>query len=1247
MSHPKSKFAKIFLISLAVLFVLLLVSLFVVTEFIVPEKIRNYTEEISRDTGFKIKIKDIEFGLLGGLRGEAIEIYEPPGFADPAITVGKVIAKPEILSSLINWKIKIRIAIDKSIFSLSRDELYKFTKLIEERQRAEEEHFPIEIVYVEISDGSIRNPFGDPVLVKKMEVELEYTDSIKERTVNIAGLMSFRNNNLKVRGRVKPFLDTPFGDLQINAPRVNAEFLPDADNFPNELTISSDFLFLVGDKITSQGVINFRPAGDGNGRDYLSGMAQYDIAYNRSDDTVFVQSAIINMDKLLQVSLAGRIEDIRTERLFDLKGVVDNIKLKNISELLDGVSPVQFSGDVKPIQLKVIGSEEDRNVSLNGKIILSGVDIKGEKDGFQVNELQGEFDFNKTFHGGVLDELSAQGNFSSPSMRTEIGELNKVSGKIEFAAADSEDKTLTVSSIKASFLDGTIFGDARFKTLNGEKSLEGKLRGQGINLEEIPKNYVPVVLGGSLETIKAEFTSKGLEEFSSDLSFSLRDLRLKLGEKEIIELSGAKTTDSFKVQFASDKVGEGNRHLNESQNGDSGGTSSQSRNRLTVEGEGLYLEGLLYSGLILQRANVNELLFKLGENNRWALDLSGSGSRFRMPDSEISLNQFRTEIHSEKEEQLSVSGSISGTDGEFRGTSFPHLSSEFSYKGDLLKLTDLRTQISDYGQLEIGEIKVRFEEQENGVPYTIAFSGGSFSGFDQKIKSEGIRGELLFYNGREKPHLKGSVFINETDISESRLTNASLRISLMGDKINLENISGEILGGDLKGNVLISNLQTSRLVSFDFEFTNLSVPYGDVPVSLGSLSFNFSGKLGGDSFPQGSGKVSFADMKVGRDGTSPPLKGQTDIRTIHETLLLENGFIQGSGEERINFFIRVENVLNQGRNFYVDLPEVPLATAQEILSPALPGFLQDSDIRGNASLELTMHRFLQQDISWSGRLYIADATLITNLSGTPFSVKNVNGAIVIKNKTVTGKTLVHFIEKGWKLERESFKAFLNTISKDGAKEERDELLEIQEIEYGFLRLTNIECVVKLDRDKVNLKRLRSNLYDGAVFSRGFFDFGESREYNFSVLFNDISLDRVTESLSIKDYITGRLNGLLWLRGKQGRLGTLDGSFNFWTVESKKEPRRIGKAFLEKLGVREQFFLGSSRKYDRGEIYGYVLDGVITFKQLHISNTILGIRDLLIQVDKKRNSISVAHLLSVIRETARRSAEGGVKIEFEK
>jgi len=109
--------------------------------------------------------------------------------------------------------------------------------------------------------------------------------------------------------------------------------------------------------------------------------------------------------------------------------------------------------------------------------------------------------------------------------------------------------------------------------------------------------------------------------------------------------------------------------------------------------------------------------------------------------------------------------------------------------------------------------------------------------------------------------------------------------------------------------------------------------------------------------------------------------------------------------------------------------------------------------------------------------------------------------------------------------------------------------------------------------------------------------------------------------------------------------TIDGPFHFWSLKSKKEDRRIGKAFLQKLGAKEKFFFGTTRKYDNAELYGYIKDGLITFKELDISHSFLGFKDLSVKVDEKRNSISAAHFLSVIREMAR--SAGRLKIEFGK
>ncbi len=84
--------------------------------------------------------------------------------------------------------------------------------------------------------------------------------------------------------------------------------------------------------------------------------------------------------------------------------------------------------------------------------------------------------------------------------------------------------------------------------------------------------------------------------------------------------------------------------------------------------------------------------------------------------------------------------------------------------------------------------------------------------------------------------------------------------------------------------------------------------------------------------------------------------------------------------------------------------------------------------------------------------------------------------------------------------------------------------------------------------------------------------------------------------------------------------------------------------MDKLGARERMLIGSTRSYDKGLISGYINNGIMTFKEIDISNSTLGWKNLSIQVDKKMNSISISHFLSVIRELARRSNLSGPTIE---
>ena len=214
------------------------------------------------------------------------------------------------------------------------------------------------------------------------------------------------------------------------------------------------------------------------------------------------------------------------------------------------------------------------------------------------------------------------------------------------------------------------------------------------------------------------------------------------------------------------------------------------------------------------------------------------------------------------------------------------------------------------------------------------------------------------------------------------------------------------------------------------------------------------------------------------------------------------------------------------------------------------------------------------------------------------------------------------------------------------KEEELDFLRIKKVEYGILQFENIELALEVDRQKINLRRLLSKLFRGSFYGAGIINFGQDQSnYNFSLLFNEISLESISERLSPgQEYITGRVNGLTWLSAEGVDLNTVDGPFKFWSKRSSKEQRRIGAALLAKMGARERLVLGSSRSYDNGNISGYINDGLITFREFEISNSILGLRNLTIQADAVRNSISISQLISTVRELSRRSESGLPMIE---
>ena len=1249
----RAGFPKIVAITLVIILSLAFIFLIYVSNFVIPDQIRSHIEGISKENEYKIEVGDIEFDFFSGLKGSDIKISDPVSLVKPILEIGKIAIQPELLSSLINWKVKIkRVIIDEPIISLTREELDNLMELIGEGGE-KETPIPVEIEHVEIRNAKIKLLPTVFMSSKKIDLDIMGADSEEERTIKLSGSVNLEGNEMELQGIIKPFLDVPTGELEINLPVLNADSFSSDFKLPLNLSLSSGLKFQISDHITSQGTLSFIASEKSSEKGpAVSGKLDYDLAYDKLADTAFVKSANLTVEKLVQLSISGSIERLRKEAIFNLKGSTDGIKLENIPELLPDLSSFTLSGEAKIVDIKITGSRAGKNISLNGRIVVKEVGINDEKNDLQIDGLRGSLDFEKTFGNETFNNLSAEGNFSLKSISTKIGEVTRVLGNIELSTyGNGRHNKVKLSSLKASLLDGQLSGDIVFGFPGQKRTLDGSLKGRDLSLNKIPEDYIFTDLRGKIEDLNAEFVTENMKDFSTDLSLTVSGLEFVAGKREIIKVSRAKSIEPLHIKFSleAERPHMESHNLNQGQNAGESEPPVNEEETITVESKGLYYENLSYNEFSAKEGRISELSFQLGENNNWVLHISSSGSQFHITDKDVYLKQFQLDIDTEKNGEVVIWGSLKGREGGYDEISFPSLSTDFIFRDNLLQLTNLRARLSDYGELETKEIDILFGEGER---YNISLSQGDFLGFEERLRSKGIRGKFVFYSGDNgKTSWDGNMFIEKTNISSQTFNDLSVRIKSYEDGINMEKISAKFLDGELKGSVSLKTAQSPAIISSQIELEKSSIPLDTFKLYLGKLAFNFKGSLQNGSFPQGNGEIRFSGLNMEKDGVISSLKGGVQIGTVGETISLKNGFIENQEGNRINLAAKMENTLNGSRRLQLHLPQIPLVFLQKTLFPILPQGLREGDSEGNLGLSLALNQFLMEGASWNGELSIKDVSFNGRFQDTIFLVNDVNGSIPIRNNGKAGISLVSSMrdygEINDLLNKNVFKDFLEAAKQNGLENKLD-FITIREIEYGFLRFEDIECDVELNKSKLNLRRLRSKLYEGEAFGAGSFDLSGNNEFNLSLLVKNISLNNISSSIpSAKDYITGKINGLIWLRGELKRLNTLDGTFNFWAIDSK-EPRRIAKALLQKLGVKEKLLLRSSRNYDRGVISGYVKDGVITFKELNISNRILGIvQDLNIKVDENRNSISVAHFLSVIRETARRASKGELKIEYGK
>ncbi|MBI4229167.1 MAG: hypothetical protein HY693_05525, partial [Deltaproteobacteria bacterium] len=722
---------------------------------------------------------------------------------------------------------------------------------------------------------------------------------------------------------------------------------------------------------------------------------------------------------------------------------------------------------------------------------------------------------------------------------------------------------------------------------------------------------------------------------SSKLSFSLNDLKLTIDPNDKIRISNLKTTEPINISFNNTA----DKSLSESGN-------QLRRNEVSFMSRGLTFDGASLKGYIIDKGEIDDFMIRYGIKGELHVDINGSGSGLSNRDEKIFIDRIRFNISSDDTGEFGLMGKVALKDGRYGDFEFPSVTSDYLIENDLIKLIRLEAKLEGLGELSANEAIIKIGGKGSRASNKIRFSQGSFSGPQYGIESRGMGGEFIFYNGtNEKKDWDGEVFVDEVNIRSQTIKDMSLKLDSSSDGIKVDDLKCSVFGGRVGGKLLIKTGKPGSLISSSLILEDANIPYRSYVFSPGEMVFNFKGSFDKGSTPQGEGELKIEKLRIGYDEKASNIRSSVKFQSIGETLLFREGFIENGDRKQIEFRGQVENLLKDQRVLRINFNKIPLPVAKNILGPFLPESIRGGDLRGNVELELVFDHVLNKDVSWIGKLSIADSSFAGIISGVPIYIDGVNGIITFREYIEYENPLTSALRGHHKLDRKVFTRFLSVLS-DNDFNRKEDFLRIDEIKYGFLRLDRTECALNISELDININRCASNLFDGRIYLAGVFDYGVKEDkYNLSVLLKDISLEDISNRVnSIKDYITGRINGLAWISGGYEDLDTIDGLFELWSIKSKKEKRRLGKAFLEKLGAKSRFFLGSSRRYDRGEISGYIKDGVLTFSEFDISNTILGYKNLSIRVDPRRNTISLAHMLSVIREVSKRASEGQLQID---
>lgn len=1232
-------FRRVLLLAIIAMCVIL-VALNIILNIKLRSVIPGFIERYSAESPYEIEVGKTNLDPLFRVKFDEVSITDPSAEINTVLKVNRVTVKPHILASLLSRKIHMgEIVINTPVAQSNQENVNNLIDFIDKLRGGEQEESKVELGSFKILHGDFHISPELNISVPRLQIEI--SDGLESgRQIDFDGKFSLMQNDLASSGSINIAQDKTKGGFELRIDKIDTSSFSSLSGGSKELKAVANVNIVVSDLISLDGDLTI-DSQSGIFKEKSFADAVYELQYNKANDQATVTKLDIRVHDLVAGSFTGEIKKVIKETVFNLSGELKSLDLRDTIVRILGDDNGILSGELKTEQLKITGSREKNDIYLNVDTNLNEFRYRSEgENGPKVEKLDCDLKFNQKLNTASGFPLSASGDCTAGEFYWDkTGIVNDIKTRVKLDSGNKWlDSTITLSIISSSFMDGKAYGTLNFflsqGVSGGISKISGDINGNNLNLEKTPKAIIPANIAGDATSASATFEG-GSGNYEAYILLAANNFLLKSNKAREFRVLSLQTLSPVNLKYKSLDVKDGN-------------SENTTDDEIHISGGQLSYRNLSFEEYQIDKGMVKSLdfLLELGKD-RWSLDMSSEGSDFTILGYDVSLKKFNESLKIENSGREGFKGSIQGRNGKYKSTEFPELSWNYNFINDRIIVSDVSAQISTIGQFKTDNLYINVGNDIGGYTYNVDFSDATFTGFEEKLKSEGIRGEFIINKpGTTKYDWQGKVNIKKTLIASAVVENISNSITPAPGGINLEDINGEFLNGDITGNIKIDTTTSPSGIVTNLKLLNATAESGGTSIKLSETNLNFSGTLPSSSLPEGEGNLELKNIILENEGAQSKLNTRLKTRTFAETLYIEQGFIEDSVTKKISFTGKMDNSLNENRSLNLKFPEVAISDAMGMLSPFIPTDFRHFTSKGYVGLELLFHNLFYPEGRWGGKLNLRNSSLSGEYGGAILSVNDINGTITIKDKVSSENPLADVMGNKLKLSKSIFQKFLTTFNATNLEEENLDFLSIKEIEYGILKFDNVECALEVDTQKANLRRIISKLFRGSVDGAGLIRFDrDGVKYNFSLLFNELSLESFSEKVSPnQEYITGRLNGLLWLRGVGAKLDTIDGPFRFWSKRSGKEQRKIGRALLNQLGARERLILGSTRSYDNGNISGYIYKGLITFREFEITNSILGIKNLSIQADPIQNSITISHLVSVIRELARRSETGGPRIE---